>query len=104
RLGGKKAVERRALHELHREEVLPLVDAALVDRRDTRVRERGGKLRLAEEPLEILMRLDAADELEGDDAAEVALPRLQHDAHATRAELAEQDVLAEAGGPSGRRP
>jgi hypothetical protein len=47
------------------------VDAALVDGSDARMGERGGELGLAEEALEVALRLDPADELEGDAATPI---------------------------------
>ena len=107
RVGGRQRAaraeslaERLALHVAHDEEDEAARLADAMDRDDVRMREAGGRARLAQEPL---ARLGGAREvrrqhLDGDVAVELHVAREVDDAHAAAAELALEGVLAGEGG------
>ncbi len=77
--------------------MLAIVRADLVDGHDVRVVEVGGGLGLGAEALHFRLGSETAgkDHLEGDDAVEADLPRLEDDAHAAAGDLFQQLVIAE---------
>ena len=81
----------------HREVVLALVLADLVDRHDAGVVEVAGGLGLGVEPLDVGLagELPGQDHLQGHEAVEAHLPGLVDDAHAAAGDLAEDLVVAE---------
>jgi hypothetical protein len=83
--------------ELHREEVLPLVFADLVDRDDVGMIEVGCDLRLGPEALHLHRRreLSRQDHLHRDDSIETDLARPVDDAHPAARDLLLQFVIAE---------
>ncbi len=85
-------LERLAAEELQDEEGSALVDAVVVQRDDVRVVEPGGRLRLLAQRLleDVRARERRAHGLEGDEAAELGVARLEHDAEAAAADLAEE--------------
>ncbi len=88
-------VQAAAGTELQGEEGPAVVLADLVDLDDVRVLEAGDGLGLGAETCQLRLAGVAAgqDHLEGDDAAQLDVPRLVDDTHATLAELAE-DLVA----------
>ena len=107
--GGQRAVgqalgEALALDEAHREIMLALVLADLVDRHDARMVEVGGGLGLGVEPLDVGLvgELAGEDHLERDRPVEAHLPGLEDDAHAAAGDLADDLVVAEVA-DAGRR-
>ncbi len=89
--------QRGPLDELHREVLLALVLADLVDRHDVGMVEVGRRLGLGAEPLDVAARGEAAgeDHLERDDPVERRLPRLVDDPHPAPGDLLQQLVVAE---------
>ena len=98
---GREAV---ALDEAHREVVLPRVFAHFVDRHDAGMIELGRGLGFGAEPLNLPRRRQPAgqDHLQGDEAVERLLPRLEDDAHAALGNLPDQLIIPEAGHFFGR--
>ena len=90
--------QRRAAHQLHREEVQTVLGGAgLVERRDAGMPEMRERLRFALEELERLggdVR-SAADDLERDGTAGMLLLGFVDDAHAAFAELTHQAEVAD---------
>ncbi len=92
--------ERRPAHELHGEEVVPVVGVArLVDRGDVGVLEAAEDLRLAVEHagVEIVDVVPLAHDLERDAAARVLLLGFPDDAHPALAEQPEDAIPADRG-------
>ena len=96
-------LQRLALEQLHRNEVLPLMLVDVVDGADVRMIQGGGRLGL---PLESLQRMAVlgqlfGQELQGDGALEPGVLGLVDDTHAAAAELLQDPVvrygLADAG-------
>src|SRR5439155_10683735 len=83
-------LERAAVEELHRDVVGVLGLAAVVDRDDVRVVERGGVLRLAAEALDelVIVRVAAVEDLDGNAAAELLVLGEGHVGHSAGPELA----------------
>ena len=101
---GEIGVELAAAHQLHGEEVLPLLGApGVVDGADVRMLEAREGVDLALEHPDVLLvhEAAAADDLERHPSPRVLLLRLVDDPHAALAELAEDAVGAEH--PGGRR-
>jgi len=91
------AVERLSVDQRHREVVLPLELAHVIDGDDVRVRDLRGRARLHEEALDLLVGtvLAAGEDLEGDDAVQLRVDRPVDDPHPPLAELSEELVLGE---------
>jgi hypothetical protein len=89
-----------ALDVIHREVVLPLLLADLVDGDDVGVLEAGGGPGFLLEAAHVgfVGELPAQDHLQGDDAVEADLPRLEHHPHAAAGDLLQQLVVAEVAG------
>ena len=102
---GQPLGEALPLDEAHREVMLALVLADLVDRHDARVVEVGRGLGLGVEALDVgvVGELAGQDHLQGDGAVEAHLPGLEDDAHAAAGDLADDLVVAEVADP-GRSP
>ena len=83
-------LERAAVEELHRDVVGVLGLAAVVDRDDVRMVERGGVLCLAAEPLDelVVVPVAAVEDLDGDPAAELLILGEVDVGHPAGAELA----------------
>ena len=83
------------LDVLHRHEEAPVRFVDLVNDADVGMAERGRRLRLMEKARLLLGALDSprGDELERDGASELCVFRAVHDAHAARAELAENPIM-----------
>ena len=96
-LGADEVAQRRPVHELHDGEGQPRRLADLVDRDDVGVVEGGGRARLLGESAEAVRDRGEGlgQELDGDVAAEVEVPRAVDLAHAPRAQLVEELVPAE---------
>ena len=94
---GQALGEALPLDEAHREVMLALVLADLVDRHDARMVEVGGRLGLGVEPLDVGLvgELAGEDHLERDGPVEAHLPGLEDDAHAAAGDLADDLVVAE---------
>ena len=90
-------VQALAVDEGHREVVLAVVLADLVDRHDVGMVEVGRRLGFAVEPLHVLVRgeLPGEDHLQGDRPVQLDLPGLVDHAHAAAGDLALDFVVAE---------
>ena len=88
-------LQRAPVEVLHRDVVRVLGLAAVVDRDDVRMVERGGVLRLAAEPLDelLVVRVAVVEDLDRDAAAELLILREVDVGHPAGAELAD-DLVA----------
>ena len=88
-------LERLALHPLHHEEGLPVVDACVVHGADVRMVEGGGRAGLALEAIQGIRGLCCVlrQELHGNAAAALRVFRLIDDSHSSTAKL-RQNLVA----------
>ena len=84
-----------AVHEFHREIIQPAALAEVVDGDDVRVAELRERARLASEALDEIrrQRVGGRQDFQRDDAIQIELPRLVHDAHAAAPEQLEDFKL-----------
>ena len=97
RASGETLGEALPLDQAHREVMLPLVLADLIDRHDRRMIEVGRRLGLDIEAANriLISELAGQDHFEGDLPVEAHLTRLEYNPHAAAGQLADDLIIAE---------